>query len=539
MTKPLICIFQFVYFIVCLHFFQWKGYYIKRYLKYLFKFKLIIILNIILFIQLIFNIFKINLFLSTFVLNLIFFIANLFILLLFIIKKKKIKFVFTFRIFRLILIDLFLILFLCVFNKIIIYYLSIITPMLILFVNLVDISRYINDIKQLKCAIKKLENNKNLITIGITGSNGKTSVKEILKNLLENKYSVINTQKNQNTVKGSIIAINKYLTSETQIFICEMGARQKRDINKICNLVNPNKAIITSITPQHLETFKNEQNIYLTKKELPDYINENYCVYNIDNPLVKNMFDEKDGQKSCISTKSNKGLHATNIHVSNFTTYFDIIYKNNVYPCHTKLLGEHNVTNILLALDMALHLGIEISQAIQTILNLKPTPHRLEYIKSHIDIIDDSYNCSIDSASMALKVLTQIDKIKVVCTPGIIEGGKQQFKLNQQLSQMLNSTADIIIIVGKTNRKALIQNLIDFELIYLANNILYNKINKSLTLKINKKSIPKITIDQLHPSTKKRAYIVDTLNIAKKLFTKILNNNHVLLILNDLPDEYN
>ena len=539
MTKPLICVFQFVYFIVCLHFFQWKGYYPKRYIKCIYKSKIITILNIVLLIQLIFNIFKINLNLGTFAINLIFFIINLFILMLFLFKNKKIKFVFTFRIFRLIFIDLFLILFLCIFNKFIIYIFSIITPLTLLIVNLVDIYKYINDSKQLKSAIDKLESNKNLIVIGITGSNGKTSVKEILNRLLSAKYNVICTQKNQNTIKGSIIAINKCLTRQTQIFICEMGARCRGDITDICNLVNPTKGIVTSIAPQHLETFKTEQNVYLTKKELPDYLENNFCVYNTDNTLVKQMYDVKQGDKNCISTTTTGNLFATNIHISNFTTYFDINYNNQVYPCHTKLLGGHNVTNILLALSMALHLNIDINQAIQTIVNLEPTPHRLEYIKSHIDIIDDSYNCSIDSATMALNVLSQTSKTKVVCTPGIIEGGKQQFNLNSKLSNKLNNVADIIIVVGKTNRKALIRNLSNFELIYISHNNIYSKFNKSLHLKLCKTIIPKINLNLLQPSTKKRAYIVDTLEIAKKLFTKLLNNNHILLLLNDLPDEYN
>ena len=538
MFKPLICIFQFMYFVVCLHFFQWKGYYPKRYLKHLFKFKLIIILNIILFIQLIFNIFKINLFLSSFALNLMFFIINSFILTLFIFKKKKIGFIFTFRVFRLILINLFIILFLCIFNKFIIYYFSILTPILVLIVNLVDICKYTQDNKQLKLAIDKLENNKNLITIGITGSNGKTSVKEILNKLLSIKYKVITTQKNQNTPKGAIIAINKFLTNETQIFICEMGAKQKGDIIKICNLVNPTHAIITSVSPQHLETFKSEQNVYLTKKELSDYIGENYCVYNIDNNLVYKMYNQKEGAKSCVSINCKNGLYATNIHVSNFQTYFDINYNNSIYPCHTRLLGEHNVTNILLALNLALHLGVEINQAIQTIINIPPTPHRLEYIKSHIDIIDDSYNCSIDSARQALKVLSQIPKTKVVCTPGIIEGGKFQSKLNINLSQMLNDNADIIIIVGKTNRKALVSKLNDFQLIYIPSSI-YSKLSKKPYITINKTQIQKNSLKGLYLPTKKRAYIVDTLELAKKLFTKILNKEHVLLLLNDLPDEYN
>ncbi|MFQ6723962.1 MAG: Mur ligase family protein [Clostridia bacterium] len=455
------------------------------------------------------------------------------------IKKKKIKFIFTFRIFRLILIDFIFILFLSIFNKYVIYSYSIFTPIVLLIVNLVDIYKYINDNKQLKSAISKLENNKNLITIGITGSNGKTSVKEILFKLLSTKYKVITTQKNQNTPKGSIIAINKFLTNETEIFICEMGARKRGDIAQICNLVNPTKGIITSVAPQHLETFKTEQNIYLTKKELPDYLNKNYCVYNIDNNYVNEMFKTKDGNKSCISIKSKCNLYATNIHISNFTTYFDINYNNQIYPCHTKLLGEHNVTNILLALDIALHLGIEINQAIQTIINLQPTPHRLEYVKSHIDIIDDSYNCSIDSATMALKVLSQISKTKAVCTPGIIEGGKYQFNLNCELSNMLNTTADTIIIVGKTNRKALVSKLNNFELFYVLNSSLKNRLNKSKQINIGNLKAQIVQIHNISNQTKKCAYIVDTLDIAKKLFSKILNNKHVLLLLNDLPDEYN
>ena len=260
--------------------------------------------------------------------------------------------------------------------------------------------------------------------------------------------------------------------------------------------------------------------------------------YNVDNNLVKKMFDEKDGEKSGISIKSKSNLYASNIHIINFETYFDIHYNNNIYPCHTKLLGEHNVTNILLALDMAIHLGVDINQAIQTIISIPPTPHRLEYLKSHIDIIDDSYNCSIDSAKMALNVLSKINKTKVVCTPGIIEGGKYQFKLNCSLSQMLNDKADIVIIVGKTNRKALISKLKNFELIYVYNNTLLNKLNKKPNIKIGNYIIKKFDIENLLNPIKKTAYIADNLNIAKKIFTKILNNSHILLLLNDLPDEY-
>lgn len=532
--------FQLIYFIACLHFFQWKGYYPKRYLKYLFKNKFINIINLILIIQIMLNLLKNSLNLSIFAINLIFFILNIFILILFIFKKKKIKFIFTTRIFRLLIIDVLIIFPFCFSSNYIIFALSILTPVLLLIFNILDIPKYIEDNKFLNLAISKLEQHKSLIKIGVTGSNGKTSVKEILNKLLSIKYSVVTTQKNQNTPKGAIIAINKFLTPKTQVFICEMGARQVGDIRQMCNLVNPNLGIITSVSPQHLESFKTEQNIYLTKKELPDYLQYKPCVYNLDNSKTFDMYNEKVGIKSGISLTEQGEIYASNIHIVNYQTYFDIHYNDNIYPCRTKLLGEHNVTNILLALNMALHLGVDINSAMQTIINLEPTPHRLQYIKSYIDIIDDSYNCSIDSAKQALKVLNQINKIKVVCTPGIVEGGKHQFNLNQQLSLMLNHVADIIIIVGKTNRKALLSKLNNFELINIITNNLITKIKPiNPSKKLYEHNIKNISLSIINQSNKKRAYIVNSLNDAKKLFSKILNSNHILLLLNDLPDEYN
>ena len=102
---------------------------------------------------------------------------------------------------------------------------------------------------------------------------------------------------------------------------------------------------------------------------------------------------------------------------------------------------------------------------------------------------------------------------------------------------MLASVSDILIIVGKTNRKALISNLNEFEIIYVDTNNNFG--SKSKYTLVGKTKIPKINLQSISHSTKKRAYIVSTLNVAKKLFSKILTQNHVLLLLNDLPDEYN
>lgn len=520
MFYTFLVVFNIIYFILCLQFFQWKSYFKFRYIKYLFKNKLIIILNLFLIILLIFY------FLGVYLIFLTIFYSFLLISIFYLIfKKKKIKFNFTEKLFRLLLINIFFIfLFFLASRHLIIVY-TILTPFSVIICDIFDFKKYILDNKFLNTAILKLEQNRPLI-IGITGSNGKTSIKEILAKLLSSKYKICTTYKNQNTLKGAIIALNN-MPEDTEIFISEMGARQIGDIKSICNLVHPDLAIISSVSGQHLETFKTLDNVYKTKKELPDSIGENLCVFNLDNDLSKKMYLEKQGKKIGISIKTTADIYASNIHISNFKTCFNLHYNNQQYSCTTSLLGEHNVTNILLALAICLSLNINIQSLINAISTLPYTPHRLEYINAHTDILDDTYNCSLDSATMALNVLKAIPKRKIVCTPGIVEGGKSQFEINSKLSKMLNQNADILILVGKTNKIALKSNLKNFKIIEIK--------SKKITNKINTEKISTI-IDY---NAKKCAYFVSTLEIAKILFSKILNKDTVLLLLNDLPDEYN
>ena len=142
-------------------------------------------------------------------------------------------------------------------------------------------------------------------------------------------------------------------------------------------------------------------------------------------------------------------------------------------------------------------LNIEIDKLITRIPSLSATEHRLELIKTHINIIDDSYNCSIESAKTALQVLNSFPNKKMIVTPGIIEGGKQQYSLNQELAYLMDEVADFIVIIGETNKKCFKENI--------------------------KKC--------------KNVFYENTLDNAKKYFS-LLKNNDTLLLLNDLPDDY-
>ncbi len=364
------------------------------------------------------------------------------------------------------------------------------------FANFINIYDKVKNKKYIVAAQNKLQNSKAKI-IAITGSNGKTSVKNILFKMLKTKYNVLVSPKSYNTLLG----ISKFINESNlnvDFAILEYGARRVGDVKKLCSTFGADYGIITTVSPQHLESFKTVENIYKTKKELSDFLLNNLCVYNLDNIYTFRMFCEKPGEKQAISVATKQNFYADNIVIKDYKTHFNLHINDKTYDVCTPLLGQHNITNILLAGSLAVYLKIDESCLVETIKNLNFVPHRLELIKTHINILDDSYNCSLSSAKEALKVFKQFPNKKMVVTPGIIEGGKFEFDLNFKLAQMLNM-CDYIVIVGEHNKKA-------------------------LTAGLNVKN-------------KTKVFYAKNLEDAKQYF-KLLKRNDNLLLLNDLPDDY-
>ena len=316
---------------------------------------------------------------------------------------------------------------------------------------------------------------------------------------MSSTYQVQSTPKSFNTPLGISKFINNELNSDTQYLILEYGARHKGDIKKLCKLFGADYGIITTISPQHLETFHNTENIYLAKKELSDYLEDRLCVYNLDNIYTYRMHQEKSGEKFGISLQSHTNPSINNVKIVNYSTHFNLTINDQTFSVKTKLLGLHNITNILLATALASKLGVSNKNIIQSIGNLSPTPHRLEYIKGFMHIIDDSYNCSLLSAKEALDVLKCAKHKKMIITPGIIEGGTFQYKINHKLGQMCRF-ADFLVIIGETNRTALTNGFTN---------------NHENTTPLYAKDLEET-----------------------KQYFSLLSSDDTLLILNDLPDDF-
>ena len=156
--------------------------------------------------------------------------------------------------------------------------------------------------------------------------------------------------------------INNELESGTEVFISELGARYVGEIKEVADLVMPDIAIITNIGPCHIETFGSMENIVKTKFELIDSLKEGgLAIFNYDNPYIKEKAAEVKTRKVYISLEDDAcDYFAKDISVGEFGTEFTLIYKNNEYKLKTKLLGKHNIYNVLLSVAAAHELGMSM-----------------------------------------------------------------------------------------------------------------------------------------------------------------------------------
>lgn len=319
-------------------------------------------------------------------------------------------------------------------------------------------------ISYLKKARKKLAEQKNILVIGVTGSFGKTSVKNILSTILEEKFKVCSTPASYNTPLGLSKTILKKLTNDDEILIAEMGAKQTGDIKELCEMVNPTIGVITGIGNQHLLTFGSLDNISKTKGELADYVSKSNgkIYFNVDTEAALNLSNKyKDAVKTAIST-SEYDLKVESLKVDKDGSSFKLVYDKKKVECSTVLLGNHNVSNIVLAARIALDLGLSLEEISAGISKLKAIPHRLEILKSSAEytIIDDAYNCSVEGSKASLEVLSRFEGKKIVITPGLVELGADQFNSNFEFGRDLAKVCDYVIIDSTINYDAISSGLI-------------------------------------------------------------------------------
>jgi UDP-N-acetylmuramoyl-tripeptide--D-alanyl-D-alanine ligase len=314
-------------------------------------------------------------------------------------------------------------------------------------------------------AKKKLKKYNHLIKIGITGSFGKTSTKYILNTILSENYSVCISPHSFNTPMGVTKVVLDYLKPNHDVLIIEMGAKQVGEIRYLCDIVKPQYGILTSVGNQHLATFGNIENIKKTKNELIQSLpKDGLAIFNGDNKMCFELYNNCKIDKKYVSLTDDKAFAtAKNIEISNKGSSFTLSIESNEIECTTKLLGEHNLNNILMCAGLAYLLGLSLKQIQVGISKLEPVNHRLELkVENGLNIIDDAYNSNIEGSICALKVLDLFDSgKKIVVTPGLIELGNKEREENVNFGKNLAKSADYVIIVNKTNKDAIEEGLLE------------------------------------------------------------------------------
>lgn len=305
-------------------------------------------------------------------------------------------------------------------------------------------NHYINDAKRI---ISELPDT---TVIGITGSYGKTSTKFYLEKLLSAKYNVLMTPGSFNTTMGVVKVVRGSLNATHRIFLCEMGAKGVGEIKEICDIVHPKHSIITSIGEQHLETFGSVENIIKTKFEIADAVTDGTVFLNYDNEFIRDHRIDKNH----VTYGINGGAWdytASDISVTEKGTDFTVHHGSEEQRFHTKLLGEHNVQNILGAIAVSHELGISFEELVFPVKRLEAVPHRMEILDkgNGVTIIDDAFNSNPAGARAALKTLSMFDALRIVATPGMIELGEREYQLNKELGMDAADCCDIAILVGE------------------------------------------------------------------------------------------
>ena len=344
--------------------------------------------------------------------------------------------------------------------------LSIIVPYLMIYLmavitlpmeNLIK-KRYENEARQI------LDSNSRLIKIGITGSYGKTSTKNIVSDIISDDFFTLITPASYNTPMGITRTIREMLKPVHEVFVCEMGADKVGDIEYLMDFVKPKYGIVTSIGPQHLNTFHSLDNIINEKmKEVEMLPQDGTAFINLDNEYIANYRIRNNCKVVSVGIDNKEAdLVAENISYDTNGSSFSVMIDGNEYEFKISLLGKHNITNVLIGIALALELGMDISVIAKKAKRIRQVEHRLEVKKINgFTFIDDAFNANPVGSKRALDVLAMMPGQRVIVTPGMIDLGVREDEINKAFGSYMLDKADKVILIGEKQTRKIKEGLLE------------------------------------------------------------------------------
>ena len=277
--------------------------------------------------------------------------------------------------------------------------------------------------------------------IGITGSNGKTTLKELIYSILNAKYNVFKNDGNKNNIIGVFETIQK-LDSKHDIAVIELGMNHKGELEKLSNMIKPTTAIITNIGSSHIGNLGSRKNIFKAKMEIVSGLTGELIV-NGDNKYLKKVNAYKCG------INYNNDLIAYNVNIyDNYLTFNICLDKE--YLVKFNNTAKEYIPMLLESIKVGLMYDISINDIINCINKYKPYNKRLNEIKlNNYTIIDDSYNASYESMKCGLNVLSKVKGNKIIILGDMLELGKFSKKYHKKINKIINKIDNkIVLTVG-------------------------------------------------------------------------------------------
>lgn len=275
-------------------------------------------------------------------------------------------------------------------------------------------------------------------TVGITGTNGKTTVKNLIASILKKKYRVLHTEKNYNSLIGLPLTVLR-LSGKEDYLVVEMGTSAPGEIVRLCDIARPDDGVITNIGPGHLDGLGSIEGIRNEKFSLIDALPA-------DGFALVGDGAHGSGRNNAIDFSADM-LDSVELteHGSSFS------YRGNSF--FTQLLGKGNVYNCLAAICLTSRLGVDYGTQYAGIAEMRPEPGRLEATRlGELLVIDDTYNANPVSMKAAIDFVAQLDRRKILVLGDMLELGEESKVLHRSTGEYARKYGDLLVSFGQESK---------------------------------------------------------------------------------------
>ena len=301
----------------------------------------------------------------------------------------------------------------------------------------------------LKDMASYLRNHRPVKVVGVTGSVGKTSTRDMVYSVVKQKYKTLKTEGNYNNEIGLPLTILRY--HDEEVLVLEMGMNHLQEMSRLSMIARPDIACITNVGTAHIGELGSRENILKAKLEIINGMKEgSTLIINQDNDMLQTVeLPHLNVVRVCKDKEAS--IQASHIVLEETKSSFEVEYQGKKEIIEVPVQGEHNISNALIAIAVGIELNISLEDIKKGIQEFKLTKNRMDILeKNHKTVIDGTYNASVDSMKSSIDVLANYKKRKVAILADMLELGDYSQQLHEEVGSYVASKGiDILVCVGK------------------------------------------------------------------------------------------